>query len=183
MIKVFIGGSRKITSLSRPITDRLDNIINSNFAVLIGDANGVDKYVQKYLADVDYRNVTVFCSGKFCRNNIGKWEIESIDAENDAKGFNFYVAKDQQMAKEASYGFMIWDAKSKGTLNNVINLLKDSKKVLIYFVPGKVFYTLRCFRDLPDLLEKCELQDREMFEEKLAISRMLSEEQHEFELS
>src|SRR5436853_2447517 len=143
MTKIFIGGSRKITRLHQLVIDRIENITNKNLTILIGDANGVDKYVQKYLSDKNYRNVVVFCSGKFCRNNIGNWETRNIDVNDGEKGFNFYAVKDHQMAKEASYGFMIWDAKSRGTLNNVISLLKEKKKVLIYFAPEKLFYTLR----------------------------------------
>lgn len=34
------------------------------------------------------------------------------------------------MAKAADYGFMIWNGKSKGTLNNIINLVQYNKNVL-----------------------------------------------------
>ena len=62
MTKIFIGGSRKITRLPQLVIDRIENITNKNLTILIGDANGVDKYVQKYLSDKNYRNVVVFCS-------------------------------------------------------------------------------------------------------------------------
>src|SRR5215510_4088285 len=124
MTTVFIGGSRRLTKLASPVKDRIDNIVNNNFTILIGDANGTDKCVQKYLSDRHYQNVVVFCMEGICRNNISNWRIESIPAPNNEKDFNYYSSKDLKMAMEASYGFMIWDAKSNGTLNNIINLLK-----------------------------------------------------------
>ncbi len=47
------------------------------------------------------------------------------------------------MAKESDYGFMIWNGKSKGTLNNTINLLRVNQKVLLYFNPQSRVVTLR----------------------------------------
>ena len=67
------------------------------------------------------------------------------------------------MARETDYGFMIWDGKSKGTLNNIINLLKENKKVLVYFSPNKEFYNLISFNDLEKLLAKCEKKFLETF--------------------
>lgn len=40
MSVVFIGGSRHLSRLNAVIRGRLDNIIERNHAVLIGDANG-----------------------------------------------------------------------------------------------------------------------------------------------
>ncbi|MHB1606043.1 MAG: hypothetical protein ACYCTV_06590, partial [Leptospirales bacterium] len=36
------------------------------------------------------------------------------------------------MALEATYGFMVWDEKSPGTLLNVLRLLRQGKKVVVY---------------------------------------------------
>ena len=47
--------------------------------------------------------------------------------------FDFYKQKDIVMAEDADYRFMIWDGQSRGTLNNIINLLQKDKKVLVYF--------------------------------------------------
>jgi hypothetical protein len=181
MTRVFIGGSRKITVLPLPVINRLDNIINQGFAVLIGDANGADKCVQKYLADKGYRRVTVFCMGETCRNNLGNWETRNITAEKTAKGSDFYAIKDRAMADEASCGLMIWDAKSNGTLNNVMNLIQQRKKVLVYFSPDQSFHTVRDGRDLSDLLAKCDRQNVVRFEKKLAITQRLSQIQPELE--
>lgn len=174
MTNIFIGGSRKIARLAQPVQARLDNIINNNFTVLVGDASGVDLQIQKYLFAQNYTNVTVFCTGNRCRNNVGQWETRNVEADKRSKGFSFYVLKDLQMAKEATYGFMIWDAKSKGTLNNVLNLLRLEKKVLVYFAPTQSFQTVRTTDDLCALLALCDQEDVAMFEKELSLQQFFT---------
>ena len=156
------------------MTQRLDNIINNNFTVLVGDASGVDLLVQKYLFAQSYNNVIVFCTGNRCRNNIGQWETRNVAADKRSKGFSFYVVKDLQMAKEATYGFMIWDAKSKGTLNNVLNLLRLEKKILVYSAPTQSFQTVRTADDLHALLALCDQRDVAMFEKELSLQQFFT---------
>lgn len=181
MIKVFIGGSRKIVRLNKSIKERIDNIINKNFMVLIGDANGIDKAVQKYLFEKNYHNVVVYFTGNLCRNNVGSWRTENIETTRNKKDFNFYVLKDLAMVKRADYGFMIWDAKSKGTLNNIINLLKGNKNILVYFAPENEFYTLSSYSNLEKLLAKSDEKSLKLFEKTFKISEILKKEQQEFQ--
>ena len=47
------------------------------------------------------------------------------------------------MALEATYGFMVWDEKSTGTLLNVLRLLRQGKKVVVYLTPVHRFAELR----------------------------------------
>lgn len=148
MTKVFIGGSRGISRINKAIKKRLDQIIEKQFTVVIGDANGVDKSVQNYLSDKNYANVLVFCAGKECRNNLANWSVKRVETAVSNKSFHYYAAKDLQMANEADYGFMIWDAKSRGTLNNLINLLSNNKSVLLYSAPEKKFHKLSSLSDL-----------------------------------
>ena len=173
MIKVFIGGSRKIAKLPLSVAARIDNIIEGNFSILIGDAYGVDKCVQQYLAEKQYDNVRVFCTGNVCRNNLGNWKRKAVSADADEKGFDFYALKDLQMAREADYGFMIWDAKSRGTLNNILNMLDESRNVLVFFSPDESFHTIRNADDLSTLLAKCGKPALAIFEEKLDLSKRL----------
>jgi hypothetical protein len=60
---VFLSGSRKISRLNDEIRLRLKTIISKEFEVVVGDANGADKALQSYLADINYEHVTVFCAG------------------------------------------------------------------------------------------------------------------------
>ncbi|HEY6972523.1 MAG TPA: hypothetical protein VJA94_25160 [Candidatus Angelobacter sp.] len=138
------------------IREQLDSLITKNCAIFIGDANGTDKAVQTYLAQKRYSNVTVFCMADHCRNNLGLWPTRPITAPPKAKGFEYYAAKDAAMAREAKCGFMLWDGESRGTLNNVLNLLGHGKKVMVYLEPYKSFYKLSNEDDLEALLARCD---------------------------
>ena len=182
MTKVFIGGSRRIAKLNPAIKGRADSIIQNNYLVLIGDANGADKSMQTYLAGKNYRNVLVFCAGNRCRNNVGSWETRHIKPERETKDFSFYAAKDLEMAKEADYGFMIWDAESKGTLHNMLSLLRNQKKVLVYFSPEKIFFTLKGVDDLLPILTKCDQKVVKLFESEIKASKGVTEKQQALNL-
>lgn len=155
MNTVFVGGSRHITRLPDVAKDRLGNIINSGARVLVGDANGADKAVQKYFADASYKNLQVFCSGKTYRNNVGQWETRYIEAPKRAKGFQFYAAKDREMALEADYGLMVWDGKSPGTILNILRLVQRGKKAVLIAVPEKKSFNFRSLEDLKTFLARC----------------------------
>jgi hypothetical protein len=58
--KVFIGGSRRITRLDGEVLRRLDRIVEKRLPVVIGDANGADKAVQRYLSERKVEKVEVF---------------------------------------------------------------------------------------------------------------------------
>lgn len=131
MNTVFVGGSRRVSRLPSQAKDRLDTIIDSGLPIVVGDANGVDKAVQKHLHDARYRAVTVFCSGAVCRNNLGHWKTNNVQAQKSAKGFEFYATKDRVMAREADFGLMIWDGKSAGTILNVLRLIREGKKAVL----------------------------------------------------
>ena len=50
---------------------------------------------------------------------------------------------------------MLWDGASKGTLNNIQNLIGSEKKVLVYLAQDKAFHTLSSQDDLHELLDRC----------------------------
>src|SRR5258708_33868674 len=88
-----------------------------------------------------------------CRNNLGRWPTRAHRAEaGSRRERHYYGIKDLAMAKDASWGFMLWDGESKGTLANVVNLLNARKKVLLYLSPKKVFFKLRVFENLLEAL-------------------------------
>lgn len=131
---------------------RLDTMIEKGFQILVGDANGADKAVQRYLADRSYPNVLVHCMKNHCRNNIGNWPTQQVAAPQGARGFDYYSLKDRAMADAAEYGLMLWDGKSKGTINNVVNLSRHHKPVVVYIAPKKLFLTVKVFDDLERVL-------------------------------
>lgn len=175
MTKVFIGGSRRITKLNKDITKKLDDFIQNGFTILVGDANGADKSVQSYLNYRNYENVIVFCMENKCRNNIGNWLIKSTETNLKDKSFDYYSTKDLGMVKETDHAFMIWDTKSKGTLNNILNLVKEGKTVLVHLSPEKRTYRVRSSSGLKKLLAKC---DQEFPDKNKKVTKPYSIQRH-----
>lgn len=148
---IFIAGPRAIKTLNNAVKNRLEKIMNQNFTIIVGDANGIDKQIQQFCFDNQYKLVKVFASNGKARNNIGQWKVEHVEVPSTVKGFDFYAAKDFEMAKNADYGFMIWNGKSKGTLNNIYNLIKLNKKILVYLTSTKLFYVIKTNEDIEAL--------------------------------
>jgi hypothetical protein len=111
-------------------------MIEKGFQILVGDASGADKAVQRYVADKPYPNVLVHCMKDHCRNNVGNWPTREVAGPRGAKGFEYYSLKDRAMAEAAEYGLMLWDGKSKGA----------------YVAPTKQFRTIKTFDDIKGLL-------------------------------
>lgn len=155
MNTVFIGGSRHISLLPEQVKHWLDGVIEKSYSILVGDANGVDKAVQKYLANEQYDDVTVYCSGESCRNNVGQWTTRYINASGNKKKFQFYAAKDREMAREAEFGFMVWDGKSPGTILNVLRLVRASKKAVLFNMQEKQTLTFNSETDWDAFLLQC----------------------------
>ncbi len=170
MTTVFVSGSRKISRLNKEIRDRLQNVVDKRFAVIIGDANGADKALQKHFSEIQYKNVIVFCSGNSCRNNLGNWNIKRVFVEPKLKGREFYTQKDKEMAAEADYGFVLWDGKSPGSINNIMELLKNNKKSLVYFSPDKEFYSVSKLEDARKLLARCDQKSLNEISKKVKLN-------------
>jgi hypothetical protein len=99
-----------------------------------------------------YNNVRIYAANGKARNNVGHWDVENVHVETNKKGFDFHTVKDKEMAKAADCGFMIWNGKSKGTLNNLVNLVSFNKKALVYFIPDKQFYIIKSVDDIKSLV-------------------------------
>lgn len=87
-----------------------------------------------------------------CRSNVGNWRTRDVAARRGAKVFDYYSLNDRAPAEAAEYGLMLWDGKSKGTDNNVVNLSRDHKPVVVYVAPTRQFRTIKTRDDLGDLL-------------------------------
>ncbi len=155
MTTIFIGGSRHVSRLPSEAKNRLNNVVASGYQVIVGDANGADKAVQKHLLDSHYDKVTVFCSGDTARNNLGNWHICRVDPPKSAKSFQFYAAKDRQMAREADFGLMIWDGKSPGTVLNVLRLVQAGKISVLLNVPDKSAINIKSAEHWRAFLSDC----------------------------
>lgn len=147
MMSVFIGGSRRLGRMNGELSRRLDNIIQKQLRVLVGDANGFDRAAQAYLAERGYGAVVVYCTGGECRNNVGGWTVRAVEYHGRDRGRAFYTAKDDAMLGDADYGLFAWDGKSEGTLRNVRRMAELGKPSAVYVSPLKKFVTVRNIED------------------------------------
>jgi len=155
MTSVFIGGSRAVSRLNTTILGKLDDLIGRGCLIFVGDANGADKAVQQHLANRGYAHVVVYCMSD-CRNNIGNWPTKNVTSTSSRRDFAYYAAKDNAMASDAKCGIMLWDGKSKGTLNNIQALVRSGKKTLVYLASNQAFHKIVTQADLDALLERCD---------------------------
>jgi hypothetical protein len=140
MTTVFVAGSMNIRRLDQRFVDRVANIVSSKFSIVVGDADGSDTSIQEVLLAMKAEQVTVYCSGPEPRNNVGNWTVHNVFPEAAQGTRAYFTAKDVEMAKVADYGLMMWDAKSTGTLSNVIELLRRRKKCVVFVNKQKEFF-------------------------------------------
>ena len=119
-MKIFISGSKSISKLPELAKIFIDQFIENNDEILIGDCYGVDAVVQKHLESKGFSNITVYCSGVNPRNNFtSSAKIHSCtEAAKGLTGSDFHYVKDIQMANDCDQALMILDGKSKGTAEN-----------------------------------------------------------------
>ncbi|MBQ7759138.1 hypothetical protein [Anaerotignum sp.] len=174
-MKVFIAGPRAIKKLDEKVIKKLNTMVSKEFTILVGDANGIDTVVQNHFAQQLYKNVVVYASEGKARNNIGGWNVENVSVKKGIKGFQYYAAKDLKMAEDADCGLMIWNGESRGTLNNILNLISMDKKVMVYFQPQREFYAVKSFEDVESLINLCEQKTKELFDKLLSENKQIKE--------
>ena len=150
---VFISGSLSITALPEPVIERIDGIVERALPVLIGDARGADRAVQRFLSDRNIDAVMVYCSGDGPRNNLGKWPTRNIPSSGAKGTAAYHTPKDKAMAQDASCGFVIWDGRSRGSLANIHRLAARRYFILIWLGTEGRFITLRSDSDRDSFLE------------------------------
>ena len=102
-VTVFIAGSMNIKRLPAPVKARIDKIVDQDFCVVVGDAEGADSSIQAYLAERGSTKTTVYCSGLTCRNNIGAFPVHNVDSPHPKGTRAFFTVKDKAMAKRADF--------------------------------------------------------------------------------
>ena len=175
-MKLFISGSRNISQINKNIFDLLDRAIQNNHSLIIGDADGIDREVQKYIKEKEYKNVIIYHTGIKCRNNEGNWNNFVVETKLKSKNLNFYMQKDIKMAEDADVGLAIWDGKSVGTLNNILNLLSHDKAVSVYLSENEKLFNIKNLNDFKKILKSLNQKNLEYFEKKLKISKLLNSE-------
>jgi hypothetical protein len=171
---VFVAGSIAIKKLHPLFRDRLSNIVQSKFDIVLGDADGADSSIQKALFDLGAEKVTVYCAGLTPRNNLGSWPVQNITSDAEPGTREFYTAKDIKMAAAADYGLMVWDTKSTGTLSNVLELLRLGRKSVVFINKDKRFINVCSVDDLDDLISAMSDTAKLKAEDKIRLSKKVA---------
>lgn len=141
---VFVSGSSKTESkdseyyrrkLSKDVRKIIDKYINEGDKIIVGDAPGIDRQVQKYLKKKRYDNVEVYGPGKKVRYTANKkWKTNTIDAPEYEEGSKEWLAKkDIAMTNAADKGLaVILDEGAKATRKNIERMDSQNKPVDVY---------------------------------------------------
>lgn len=168
-----------IKNLDPRVKERIDNIVSQDFEIVVGDADGVDTSIQWHLLNHESKKTTVFCSGSRPRNNLGDWPVKQVETRHAQGSRAFFTAKDICMAEEADIGLMIWDAKSTGTLSNVIELLSRKKKSVVFVNKLKVFKNVARIEDLEELLSYMSEHAKKKADEKIKLFNRINSMKYE----
>ena len=145
----FVSGSSKTQDpnskyyrkkLPKTLQAQLDKKMKSGNRIIVGDAPGVDRQVQDYLAEKNYKNVEVYSPGTKSRYMADKkWKSRLIDAPEYEEGSPEWLAKkDIAMSKAADDAVaVILDEGAKATRNNIDRMLKAGKDVRVYELSKK----------------------------------------------
>lgn len=174
MTTVFIAGSISISRLHAKVQERINKIVSSDFDVVVGDADGADTSIQECLLKYQARKVTVYCTGDAPRNNVAEWPVHKVTSKAKAGTRAYFTAKDLEMARRSDYGLMVWDCKSTGTLSNVIELLKEKKKSVVFVNKKTDFVTISDRAGLNHLLALMSDHARIKAEEKIGLSSVVA---------
>jgi uncharacterized protein YjbJ (UPF0337 family) len=175
---IFAAGSISIKKLDGRVKERIDKVIDSGFDVVVGDADGADSAIQSHLFKAGAKNTTVFCTGEKPRNNIGDWPTCAVTSHHASGTRAFFTAKDLRMAECADFGLMIWDAKSTGTLSNVVELLMRNKKSVVYVNKDKVFRNVGTVQELETLVSCMSVHAKRRADEKMRLSERIVSLKH-----
>lgn len=174
MTTVFIAGSISISRLHKKVQERISKIVSSDLDVVVGDADGADTSIQKCLHDYRAEKVTVYCTGDLPRNNVADWPVHNVYSKARAGSRAYFTAKDLEMARKSDYGLMIWDCKSTGTLSNVIELLREKKKSVVFVNKSSDFINVSNKAGLDHLLAFMSTHARAKAEEKMNLSSVIA---------
>lgn len=141
---VFISGSSK-TQLkdSEYYRKKLPTIIKSiiggymsyGYTILVGDAPGIDRQVQDYAAQKNYKNVVVYGPGKDIRYIADEsWNRCIVNSQRYPAGSSKWLEeKDISMSFFADKGLaIVAEGGSHATWNNVYRMRSQGKSVIVY---------------------------------------------------
>lgn len=166
MNKIFISGSISIKELDEKVIKTIDKIIQKKYEIMVGDAEGIDKLIQDYLAKQNYENVIIYHIGEKPRNHQFKnFKTKKVNFDDSLKSEREkQYFKDEKMFKECDKCFCIWNGRSKGTYENIKRVLENREKnreIAIYYNQTKEFIRAEKLQEYPKLRNRVD----EIYEE------------------
>ena len=158
-----------ISRLPSEVIIKLNSIVERGLNVVTGDANGVDKAVQKHLNSMSYGKVKIYHVGSFPRNNLGQWEAVQVQVDERLRGRDMYTQKDRRMAEISDVGMIVWDGKSSGSVQNMLWLVGESKTGIVFHSAIKKFMKIRSMEDVSEVLSGLSEFDLEEIRRKTSL--------------
>lgn len=141
---VFISGSSKTEDknseyyrkqLPKEVKKKINEYMINGDKIVVGDAPGIDRQVQRYLKKAGYENVEIYGPGKQVRYTANKkWKTNPIDApEFEPMSPEWLRKKDIAMTNASTKGLaIILDEGAKATRNNVKRMLEQNKQMSVF---------------------------------------------------
>ena len=149
---VFVGGSKILNSLSTTTEEQLVDFMNLGHNIIIGDCFGTDLQMQKVLVENNYKKVTVYYSGDRVRVNLGNWKTKNISSNKFMSDYECQKLKDNQMAIDCDFGYILLADITEGTVANIKKLVELKKTCRVGLYNKKSVYdrdvTLQKEKDL-----------------------------------
>lgn len=127
---IFLGGSKTVCQLDDDVKKHLVRYMNLGYDFLIGDCTNVDCVMQKFLAENDYKNVTVYYSGERAKLNLGAWQEKHIFVGNN-KGCDLFKRKGEQMAVDCDQAFIVLHGQTHEILETIERMCNMRKTCTI----------------------------------------------------
>ena len=141
--RVFLGGSKSITELADDEKAVIDEYIEKDCQILVGDCRGADTEIQKHLVERGYKNVKIYATDGETRNNVGNFKViacpSSYAPEWSARNaYSYYRVKDERMLTLCDEILMFWDGNSRATRENLEDALRMKKPTKAVLRPFEV---------------------------------------------
>ena len=124
---IFLGGSKIINYLLPAIDEKIIEFMNLGHNIIIGDCMGADLQMQKVLEENNFKKVVVYYSGDRPRFNLGNWKTKQVSSNKYLSDYERQKLKDNQMAIDCDFGYMLLNGQTKGTMANINELLEQNK--------------------------------------------------------
>lgn len=127
--------------LPKDVRKEIKSSMKARDKIIVGDAPGIDRQVQRYLKSKHYKNVEIYGPGSKVRYSANKkWKTNPIDSGKHAPGSKQWLAeKDAAMIKASTKALavVIENGGSDVTRRNVKKIISQHKNVKVYELSKK----------------------------------------------